>query len=81
MLDALVKLIHTKEAKGEIINIGSNEERKVIILAEIILKHLGINKSLLVKTTPLGSANRRMPDISKLKNLQDGNPKLIYSMG
>ena len=41
-IDALVKLIHTKKARGEIINIGSNEERKVIILAEIILKHLGI---------------------------------------
>ncbi len=76
-IDALVKLIHTKEAKGEIINIGSNEEKKVIILAEIILKHLGINKSLLVKNNaPLGSANRRMPDISKLKKLTRWKPKI-----
>ena len=49
IIDALIKLIHTKKARGEIINIGSNEERKVIILAEIILKHLGIDKNLLAK--------------------------------
>ena len=76
-IDALVKLIHTKEAKGEIINIGSNEESKVIILAEIILDHLGIDKSLIVKNNaPLGSANRRMPDISKLKRLTGWSPKI-----
>ena len=76
-IDALVKLIHTKEAKGEIVNIGSNEERKVIILAEIILDHLGIDKSLIVKNNaPLGSANRRMPDISKLKRLTGWSPKI-----
>ena len=76
-IDALVKLIHTKEAKGKIVNIGSNDERKVIILAEIILDHLGIDKSLIVKNNaPLGSANRRMPDISKLKRLTGWSPKI-----
>ena len=72
---ALVKLIHTGEARGEIVNIGSNEEKQVITLAEIILKHLGIDENFIIKNeAPLGSANRRMPDISKLKKLTGWQP-------
>jgi UDP-glucose 4-epimerase len=74
-VDALVKLIHTGEARGEIVNIGSNEEKQVITLAEIILKHLGIDENFIIKNeAPLGSANRRMPDISKLKKLTGWQP-------
>ena len=74
-VDALVRLIHTEEAKGEIVNIGSNDETEVITLAEIMLEHLGIDKNLIIKNdAPVGSANRRMPDISKLKKLTGWEP-------
>ena len=64
-----------EEARGEIVNIGSNDETEVITLAEIMLEHLGIDKNLIIKNdAPEGSANRRMPDISKLKKLTGWEP-------
>lgn len=73
-VDALFKLIHCEDAKGEIVNIGSNDENEVIELAKIIMKHLNINEQIIENKAPEGSANRRMPDITKIKNLIDWSP-------
>ena len=82
------KIIECRKAKNEIINIGSSEEKRVIDVAKIILKKLNINKKIIKKPSPLGSAKRRMPDIKKLKklikwipstSLEDGIGKTINS--
>lgn len=72
--DAFVKLIHTQDAKGEIVNIGSNDEQNVLTLANIILMHMDINKPIEKHPAPEGSVNRRMPDISKIKKLTGWEP-------
>ena len=66
---AIHKLMNCKKAINQIVNIGSNDERKVIEVAKIILKELNIKKPIIKKKAPLGSAKRRMPDIKKLKKL------------
>ena len=80
--------MNCKEAINEIVNIGSNDERRVIEVAKIILKELKIKKPIIKNKAPLGSAKRRMPDIKKLKklinwvpdtDLQDGIKKTIGS--
>ena len=72
---AIEKLIKTKDAINQIINIGSNDEKKVIDVAKVILIELGIKKKIIKKSAPLGSAKRRMPNISKLKKIINWYPK------
>ena len=55
-------------------NIGSNDERKVIEVARIILKELGIKKKVIRKKAPKGSAKRRMPNIKKIQKLIKWSP-------
>ena len=72
--DAFVRLIHSKDAVGEIVNIGSNDEQSILTLAEIILEHMKIDKPIEKHPAPVGSVNRRNPDISKLKQLTGWKP-------
>lgn len=72
--EAFVKLMHTQTAKGEIVNIGSNDEQTVLHLAEIILEHMGITQEIEKHDAPEGSVARRMPDISKIKKLTGWAP-------
>ena len=72
--DAFVKLMFTDKARGEIVNIGSNDEQKVLTLAEIILEYMNIDKEIEKYPAPSGSVNRRMPDITKIKKLTGWSP-------
>ena len=73
--DAMVKLMNSKRAVNKIINIGSNDERKTIDVAKIIIRELGIKNKILKKSAPIGSAKRRMPSIKKIKKLINWSPK------
>ncbi len=66
---AIHKLMNCKKAVNQIVNIGSNDEKKVIDVAKIILKQLGIKKKIIKNNAPAGSAKRRVPDIEKLQKL------------
>jgi UDP-glucose 4-epimerase len=72
---AIEKLIHSKKAVNQIINVGSNDEKKVIDVAKVILKELGIKKKIIKKSAPPGSAKRRMPNIAKLKRIINWYPQ------
>ena len=78
---AIHKLMNCKNAINQIINIGSNDEKRVIDVAKIILNELGIKKTIIKKKAPLGSAKRRMPDIRKLKKLIKWMPKISLEEG
>ncbi len=73
--EATHKLMKCKNAVNQIINIGSNEEVKVLDVAKLILGELNIKKTIIKKKAPKGSANRRMPDIKKIKRLINWSPK------
>lgn len=79
--DALAKVIFTPEAKGEIINVGSNDENTVEVLAEIIIKNMKIDKEIKKFPAPEGSVKRRMPDISKVKRLTGWEPRTSLEEG
>ena len=72
--DAFIKLLESKDAVGEKVNIGSNDEVDVLTLAEIIIKNMGIDKPIIKHDAPEGSVKRRMPDISKIKKLTGWEP-------
>lgn len=76
-----MRLIDCKEAISEIVNIGSNDEVKVLELAKIIMKEMGVDAEPFRKQAPEGSANRRMPDITKIQELTGWEPTTSLEAG
>lgn len=66
-VNATIAVAESDSSNGEIINIGSDEEIKIIDLAEMILKIMGVNSEIKIFNSPKGSVSRRCPDITKLK--------------
>jgi UDP-glucose 4-epimerase/UDP-glucuronate decarboxylase len=71
----------TEEARGEVVNVGSNDETQVLTLAEIIIGYMGIDQPIKKFPAPEGSVLRRMPDISKIKRLTGWEPSTILEDG
>ena len=78
---AIYKLMECKKALNQIINVGNENEIKVLDVAKIILKELKIKKKIIKKNAPQGSAKRRMADISKLKKLINWRPTTTLEIG
>ena len=74
-VEAIFRLSNTKEAIGEIFNIGSNEEISIYSLAEKIIN--SCNSKSKIRTVPFSEVygkgfedmQKRVPDTSKLKNI------------
>ena len=79
--EAIERLINSKSAVNEKINIGSNDEVEVLKLAEIIIQHMGIDKPIEKHDAPEGSVARRMPDITKIKSLTQWEPTTSLEEG
>lgn len=79
--EAMEKLLNSKLAVNEKINIGSNDEVAVIDLAETIIKNMGIEKPIEKHDAPEGSVARRMPDITKIKSLTQWEPTTSLEEG
>jgi len=81
VIEALIKLAETKEAVGQIYNIGSNEEISIYNLALKIKERLNSKSEIIF--VPYEKAygegfedmKRRFPDISKIKALIGWEPK------
>jgi UDP-glucuronate decarboxylase len=74
-IEAHLLLMAKKEAKGEVVNIGSDEEIEIIKLAELI-KELTQSASPIVFLPPRpDDPLRRCPDISKAKRLLGWEPR------
>ena len=79
--EAMERLINSKQAVNEKINVGSNDEVEVLRLAEIIIKNMGIDKPIEKHDAPEGSVARRLPDITKVKSLTQWEPKTSLEEG
>lgn len=82
MTDGLIKLIQTEDTKGEIVNLGSQNEHSVLEYAELI-KQLTNSSSEIVfnENLPIDDPHRRKPDISKAQKLLDWSPKVNLEEG
>jgi dTDP-glucose 4,6-dehydratase len=67
---------------GEVYNIGGDEFRSVKELSDLILKHIGMDDSL-VNYLPEDKHNvlNKKPDIEKAKKAFGHNPKIILEEG
>ena len=82
VVDALVKLAQEPRAVGEVFNVGNTEEVTIVALAERVKRMTGSPSA--VQFIPYDEAYeagfedmpRRVPDISKVRNLIDYEPRL-----
>jgi nucleoside-diphosphate-sugar epimerase len=78
-IDGLM-LIWEKGVQSEIYHIGTDEEIKIIDLAQLILKTLESKGEIITGPEPLGATRKRCPDIKKLNQL-GYQPKVNISKG
>ena len=69
-IDVAINTINNKNFDNEVINVGSDQEIKIIDLAKLIIK-LSNSKSKIIHLPPLaeGDMTRRKPDITKMKSI------------
>ena len=71
-IDDAIAMTHelVKNHSNKIVNVGRNEEKKISVIAKIIMNIMGIDpKKLQTFNGPKGSASRRCPDTSLVKRL------------
>jgi nucleoside-diphosphate-sugar epimerase len=78
---ATVKIIQEPKCVNEIINVGSEDERNIKQVAELILDKMGITGELTLVGSPPGSVLRRCADLSKMKLLIDFVPRVSLEQG
>lgn len=81
-VDGLIKLMFTNNTKGQVVNIGSNEEHTVLEYAQII-KQLTQSESEIVfsEQLPEDDPKKRQADITKAKELLGWEPKVSLEDG
>lgn len=81
VVDALIKLMNTPSAYGEVFNVGNDQEISIYDLAKLVLQETASESSLeLIPFEKAYDENfedlaRRVPDLSKLKSFIEYEPK------
>lgn len=78
---AALKLIAEKKAKGEIINLGNPDEKKIIEIAQIIKKKIRSKSKIIFLPLPKDDPKKRKPEISKAKKILNWQPKIDLDEG
>jgi nucleoside-diphosphate-sugar epimerase len=68
---ALLRMVTSTVAKGEIFNIGSSQELSVLELAKKIRSELRSKARIIYKPLPLDDPKRRLPDVTKATKVLD----------
>lgn len=81
MVKGLVKLGTVPAAKGQVINLGNTDERKVINVASLIKKMTGSDSKL--SFLPIGEDDpkKRHPDITKANKILSWSPSVSLEQG
>lgn len=74
-VEATLKMLFTKGLKGEVINIGSDKETRIIDLANMIIKLTNSRSKIRFLPPRPDDPPRRAADISKAKRLLNWEPK------
>ncbi len=79
--DAMVRLMRSPGAHGEIVHIGNDTETNIGDLAKLVLRTTGVDPALRPEPAPPGSVARRCPDIAKLRALTGYEPTVPLDEG
>jgi UDP-glucuronate decarboxylase len=80
-IEGLLRLALVEKARGEVINIGNNEETTVIELAKMIKNITGSSSNITFGPLPQDDPLRRCPDITKAKQILEWRPKVKLENG
>lgn len=77
----LDKVARSRKTSGEILNLGNDEEVKILDLAELMFDIFNFHPRVEVFPAPLGSVLRRCPDIDRARKLADYEPEIDLQEG
>jgi UDP-glucose 4-epimerase/UDP-glucuronate decarboxylase len=80
-IDAVIRLMSTDDAVGEIVHIGSDTETVIADLAKLVLRLAEFSPDLEVLPAPPGAVVRRVPDLTKLRALTGYEPRVPLEEG
>jgi len=81
MVKGLTLLGEKCNLKGQVINIGNPDERKIINIAKLIKKLTNSSSKIIFKTIGKDDPKKRQPDISKAKKLLNWSPLVSLEDG
>ncbi|MEU8244823.1 NAD-dependent epimerase/dehydratase family protein [Nonomuraea sp. NPDC048916] len=80
--EAMVRLMATPAASGQIVHIGDDsEETNIGDLAKLVLRVAGADPAIREVPAPAGSVARRCPDLTRLRELTGYEPRVCLEEG
>ena len=80
-VEGLLRLASLPQANGEVVNIGNDEEVRIMDLAEAIRKLTDSCSEIIFQPVPQDDPERRCPDISKAKKILGWKPRVGLEEG
>lgn len=81
-VEAMLRLMATPAATGQIVHIGNDREEITIgDLAKLVLRVAGVSPAIVAQPAPPGSVTRRCPDLSRLRALTGYEPAVGLEEG
>ncbi|MEU7619597.1 NAD-dependent epimerase/dehydratase family protein [Micromonospora rifamycinica] len=81
-VEAMLRLMATPAAAGQLVHIGNDrEETNIGDLAKLVLRVAGVSPAIAPETAPPGSVARRCPDLSRLRELTGYEPGVSLEEG
>lgn len=81
MIKGIMQAMFRENTKGEVINLGNSDERKILDIAEIIKKMTNSQSEIIFEELPEDDPKERKPDISKAKKLLEWEPVVELNEG
>lgn len=82
LVEGLMQLMFAENTKGEVVNLGSEDEHSVLEYANIIKKLTNSDSEVVLsENLPVDDPHKRKPDIAKAKRLLGWSPKVSLEDG
>ena len=81
LVDGLVRLMHSDEARGAPVNLGNPQERRVRELVDLVIGLTGSSSRIIHLPLPEDDPKRRRPDISRAKAVLGWAPSIDLADG
>ncbi|MCL5746902.1 MAG: SDR family oxidoreductase [Patescibacteria group bacterium] len=81
MVDGLILAMFSDKTKGEVLNLGNPDERKILEFASLIKKLTGSSSEIVFEDLPTDDPKERKPDIAKAEELIGWQPKVSIEQG
>ncbi len=81
MIDGLIKAMMSDKTKGEVINLGNDDERTISEIAELIRKMTSTGSQIVFQELPEDDPKTRKPDLTKAKTILGWSAQVVLEEG